>query len=240
MEHGHALLIDAIHAFRPSWIGRRGLRMLEIGTTRERHPGQDSTRVLAEFCRDQGWHFTTCDMDPANGEGAVELFNEMGVDFTAVAARGEEYIAAHRRAFDVVYLDAYDFDHGKHNEFRQSRYEEFLGSRIDQRDCEIMHLQAMRGLNRSGTKHCLVVIDDTWRDEPDGPWLGKGPMAVPWALEHGWDFLQEDPERRAVVLGRKPFWGRWRAATAVLDPNAVSAEEYEAATELSRLSRLSH
>ncbi len=180
--------------------------MLEVGTTREPLPSQDSTRILARYCMDRGWDFTTCDMDPLNTERAVKLFAEMGADFTGVTAKGEDFIAEHKRAFDVVYLDAYDFDHGKHSEERQQRYEQMLGSRIDQDACEVMHLQAMQGLNHAGARDCLVVIDDTWRESPDGPWLGKGPLAVPWALRNGWT-ISFDPEGyRAVVLELDPSY----------------------------------
>jgi len=200
VEHGHALLIKAVNERRPEWLGRPGIRMLEVGTTREVLPAQDSTRILAALCQENGWDFVTCDMDPANTGRARDLFAEMGAPFTGIAARGEDYIRSCRHAFDVVYLDAYDFDHGKHSEERQERYEQFLGSRIDQDACEVMHLEAMQGLNHAGRKGCLVVLDDTWRKSPKDPWLGKGPLAVPWSLRHGWQLTMELPEFRAVVL----------------------------------------
>lgn len=210
MEHGHRLLVNAVRERRPEWLGRQGIHMLEVGTTRDPSPVQDSTRVLAEVCRDNGWSFTTCDMDPANTERARQLFAHMGVPFTAVTDKGEEYIARGRRAYDVVYLDAYDFDHGKHSEDRQRRYEEFLGSRIDQHECEVMHLKAMQGLARAARRGCMVVIDDTWRDGPDGPWMGKGPLAVPWSEANGWDLTVVDQDHRAVVLERQSLRVRTR------------------------------
>ncbi|MGC4109754.1 MAG: hypothetical protein QM747_04875 [Nocardioides sp.] len=200
MEHGHALLLRVLQERRPDWVRRRGVRMLEIGTTREELPEQDSTRVLSEFCQQHGWSFTTCDMDPANSDRARELFVRMGEPFEAVTAKGEDYVATGRRRFDTVYLDAYDFDHGQHSEARQERYEAHLGSRINQHACEVMHLETMQGLTKSGASRCLVVLDDTWRDDPDGPWQGKGPLAIPWALTHGWELTEEDPNHRAVVL----------------------------------------
>jgi hypothetical protein len=205
VEHGHGLLIQALEQLRPEWLTRGGITVLEVGSSREPLPNQDSTRILARFCQERDWRFTTCDMDPENTARAAKLFADMGVDFAAVTALGEEYIAGKRKAFDVVYLDAYDFDHGKHSEQRQQRYEEFLGSRIDQHACEVMHLKAMQGLNRAGRRRCLVVIDDTWRESPDGPWLGKGPLAVPWALRNGWSIALETSEHRAVALQLDPL-----------------------------------
>ena len=108
MQHGHALLIRVLKERRPGWLVRTDIRMLEIGTTREPSPAQDSTRALARFCQEHGWDFTTCDIDPENTTRAMKLFADMGAAFTGVTARGEDYIASQRRAFDVVYLDAYD------------------------------------------------------------------------------------------------------------------------------------
>jgi hypothetical protein len=204
VEHGHGLLIQALEELRPEWLSRGGISVLEVGSSREPLPSQDSTRILARFCQERDWQFTTCDMDPENTARAAKLFADMGVPFSAVTALGEEYIAGQRKAFDVVYLDAYDFDHGKHSEHRQQRYEEFLGSRIDQHACEVMHLKAMQGLSQAGRRRCLVVIDDTWRESPDGPWLGKGPLAVPWALRNGWSIALETSEHRAVALQLDP------------------------------------
>lgn len=216
MEHGHALLMSELTnaSLRAS---KRVPHLLEVGTTREPTPGQDSTRALATWCLENGWRFTTCDMDPRNAERARELFTELRAPFVAVTAKGENFIAAHRGAFDAVYLDAYDFDHGRHSAERQERYERFLGSRIDQHDCEVMHLEAMRGLNRAGTPQCIVVLDDTWRDDDSQPWLGKGPLALPWALDHGWDLVEEDRDRRAVALKRSGRLRRLRCSISVDD-----------------------
>jgi hypothetical protein len=209
VEHGHALLLRALEERRPEWVARPGIRMLEVGTTREPLPSQDSTRILSQFCLDHGWDFVTCDMDPVNSERARELFASMGASFTAVTDKGEDYIRTQKRRFDVVYLDAYDFDHGKHSEERQERYQAFLGERIDQTACEIMHLEAMKGLNHAGSRNCLVVLDDTWREKGKGPWLGKGPRAVPWALNHGWSITMDLPDYRAVVLELDPRYYRF-------------------------------
>lgn len=212
MQHGHALLLEALKKRRGGWLSKPGIRMLEIGTTREPLPTQDSTRILSEFCRDHGWHFTTCDMDPANTASAQAMFDKLGVPFTAVTAKGEEYVTDPNHVFEVVYLDAYDFDHGQHSEERQQRYEEHLGARIDQQACEVMHLEAMQGLTATAPPRCLVVIDDTWQDH-DGRWLGKGPLAVPWALENGWTIKMPNYGYRAVALEKRKDTAIERPAT---------------------------
>jgi hypothetical protein len=225
VDHGHALLMAEL-AVRPQPKSSRP-RLLEVGTTREPHPGQDSTRSLAQWCLDHRWDFVTCDMDPQNTERARELFGAMGATFVAVNAKGEDFIAAHHRAFDAVYLDAYDFDHGKHSETRQERYETFLGSRIDQRACELMHLEAMRGLRRAARSGCIVVIDDTWRSLDGIEWLGKGPLAVPWAIDHGWDLITEDADRRAVTLRRSGWMRRMQCRLSVDDRSLAPVNDLD-------------
>lgn len=203
VQHGHGLLFECLGLYRPHWNKERGVRLIEIGTTREVLPSQDSTRKIAEFCLERGWSFTTVDIDPKNSRHARELFAEMGAPFSAVTEPGEYFLRRHRLAFDVVYLDAYDFDHGKHSEIRQERYVKLTGSRIDQTRCELMHLAAMRALSTAGTRECLVVIDDTWRVGPERSWYGKGPLAIRWAEAHGWRILRESNSHRAVALERQ-------------------------------------
>ena len=62
MEHGHGLLIQALEQLRPEWLTRGGITVLEVGSSREPLPNQDSTRILARFCQERDWRFTTCDM----------------------------------------------------------------------------------------------------------------------------------------------------------------------------------
>lgn len=201
-EHGHGLFLELIRSRWSERFGDASVRILEVGTTREPHPGQDSTRAIAEFCLEHGWTFVTVDMDPVNTSRASELFKSMGAPFAAVTSRGEDFIARHRRAFDAAYLDAYDFDHGRHSEARQQRYQEVLGARIDQHESEVMHLEAMASLTRAGRRNCLVVIDDTWLDD-GGRWQGKGPLVIPYALHRGWRLIAIDPDRRAVAMQRQ-------------------------------------
>ena len=86
MDHGHALLLRALRERRPDWLTRPGISMLEVGSTREPLSSQDSTRILSAFCHEQGWSFTTCDVDPINSGHARELFRSMGAPFDAVTA----------------------------------------------------------------------------------------------------------------------------------------------------------
>src|SRR3546814_20414765 len=84
-----------------------------------------------------------------------------------------------------VFLDAYDFDHGKHSELRQSRYKKFLGSEIDEIACHEMHLDCAKSVNMKTAAGGLVCLDDPWI--ADGKWFAKGTLAVPYLLDPGFE-----------------------------------------------------
>jgi hypothetical protein len=124
----------------------------------------------------------------------------MQVDFQALTAKGEDYLRERRDPVDFVFLDAYDFDHGKHSELRQSRYVKFLGSRIDEQACHEMHLDCARSLVRLLSPDGVVCVDDTWLE--DGRWSAKGTLAMPFLLDHGFELV--DARNRATLLRRLP------------------------------------
>jgi hypothetical protein len=203
-EHGHELLLAWLDGERPrlqKLADGRMLTLIEIGTTREDVPGQGSTRKLAEYCLRHGLQFITVDMDPHNGRMARELFERLGAKrFEAVTMKGEDYLRQREGPIDLVFLDAYDFDHGKHSELRQSRYEKYLGARIDEQACHRMHLDCAESLVSKLWTHGAVCVDDTWRD--NGQWTAKGTLAMPYLLEH--QFSLVDARNRAALLVRQP------------------------------------
>jgi hypothetical protein len=198
--HGQDLLITHLKANPPDALGSRQRRLIEIGTTREDVPGQGSTKTIAELCAQLGLDFVTVDMDPDNGRRAQRMFERNGYPFQAVCAKGETYLAETTEPLDYVFLDAYDFDHGMHSEWRQSRYASVLGSRISDAACHQMHLDCAKVLVDKLAPDGLICFDDTWRDDT-GAWTAKGTTAMPFLLSHGFDILDE--RNRAVLLQRK-------------------------------------
>ncbi|SLN72214.1 hypothetical protein LOS8367_03683 [Limimaricola soesokkakensis] len=196
-EHGHALLLKALESTPPATLRHRIL--LEVGTTRERTPGQGSTMKLAKFCQAHNMHFVTVDMDPDNSLEARKSFDAEAMSFEAVTDRGESYLSNWNGRLDYVFLDAYDFDHGKHSELRQGRYEKFLGSRIDESECHEMHLKCAIALVDCLSPDGLICIDDTWRDAA-GNWTAKGTLAVPYLLDNGFQIIRE--AQNAILLSR--------------------------------------
>src|SRR3546814_1660048 len=104
-------------------------------------------------------------MDPHNTAAAGAMFKKLGVGFQAVNDKGEDFLRAYADDMDFVFLDAYDFDHGKHSELRQSRYKKFLGSEIDEIACHEMHLDCAKSVHLKLSAGGLVCIDDTWIDD---------------------------------------------------------------------------
>lgn len=203
VEHGHDLLLSAFDRYLPSIAEiekSRPLILVEVGTTREDVPGQGSTRKLADFCKNLHMDFITVDMDPHNSSMAQRIFEELGAkNAKAVNMKGEDYLRDYSGGLDFVFLDAYDFDHGKHSELRQSRYQKFLGARIDESECHRMHLDCAESVAKKLSPFGLVCIDDTWLE--DGRWTAKGTLAVPYLLSNGFELLEV--RNRAALLRRK-------------------------------------
>jgi hypothetical protein len=211
--HGHELLISAAQKYaerlRKECIGRKPV-VIEIGTTRESAAGQGSTRRLADFCRKEKFHFITVDMDSACTEMAKQMFQHNNYPFEAVHSKGEDFLAGYQGPVDCIFLDAYDFDHGKHTELRQSRYEKFLGSRIVETDCHRMHLECAKQVVAKAQPWTLVCLDDTWLNL--GRWTAKGTLAVPFLFEKGYNFL--DIRNKAVLMGAGYWSGQVPAEKA--------------------------
>lgn len=202
IEHGHELLLAHLkqHGSRlRQLVPNRRLTLIEIGTTREDVPGQGSTLKLAQFCLQNQMHFITVDMDPHNTRMALATFQRLGAPgFEAVTMKGEDFLRDWQGDVDLVFLDAYDFDHGKHSELRQSRYEKYLGARIDERACHRMHLDCAETLVKKLWEHGVVCVDDTWQEA--GVWTAKGTLAMPYLLANGFDVA--DARNRAALLVR--------------------------------------
>lgn len=197
-EHGHVLLLDALNALPLANTDRQRV-LIEIGTTRELVLGQGSTQKIAELCAEYGFMFITVDMDPRNTRNAARMFAREGYDFQAITSKGEDFLAQYEGIIDYVFLDAYDFDHGKHSEIRQDRYERFLGSRIEEEQCQQMHLDCVQSLVSKIAPDGLICFDDTWTT-PEGGWAAKGATAMPFLLNNGYVLIEA--HHRAALLKR--------------------------------------
>jgi len=188
-EHGHAVLMAVMTDMERAQPGSLAKKTLvEIGTTRERVAGQGSTEKLAIFTAFLGMHFLTVDVDPKNTKRVDGVLRYLNPDAKAVTARGENYLKLEERAPDFIYLDAFDYDHGKHSQQRQNRYRELLQTDINDEACWKMHEACAHAIKEKMREGGIVVIDDTWTDA-DGTYLGKGKLAVPLLLDSGFEII---------------------------------------------------
>jgi hypothetical protein len=217
MPHGHGLvqrLLPEVAASVATGTGTGGTSgaatgaakgwLIEIGSTREKLPGQGSTAVLAGLAQELGLPFATVDMDPANTEQARrDLVGFLGAQ--AITARGEEFLGSFKEPIVAAYLDAFDIQHGQHSDYRIERYREFLGTEITNEAASAMHLACATALLPRLVGGGLIVIDDTW---PEGAgYAGKGSTAVPALLADGFEIVGRT--RTAIALRRlAPLAGR--------------------------------
>lgn len=197
--HGHGLLQRLLPEVAAR--ARRRGTVIEIGTTREKLPGQGSTVILAGLAAKLGLPFMTVDMDPANTEQA--LADLAGIpDARAVTAKGEDFIATLEEPILAAYLDAFDIQHGQHSEYRIDRYRQFLGTEITNEGASEMHLACAEALIPRLMPGGLIVIDDTWK-EGNG-YAGKGRTAVPALLKRRFEIVAQTKTAVALQAPRKP------------------------------------
>jgi len=189
VEHGHAVLMAVMTELERAQPGSLSKKCLvEIGTTRERLAGQGSTEKLAIFTAFLGMKFVTVDIDPINTKRIAGALRYLNPDAKAITARGENFLKFDENALDFVYLDAFDYDHGKHSQQRQDRYRELLQTDINDEACWKMHEACARAITMKMRIGGIVVIDDTWKDA-DGAYLGKGKLALPLLLGCGFAII---------------------------------------------------
>jgi len=116
-----------------------------------------------------------------------------------VTARGENYLKLEDGPFDYVYLDAFDYDHGKHSQQRQDRYRELLHTNINDEACWKMHEACAQAICAKMRIGGIVVLDDTWTDE-SGQYAGKGKRALPLLLQNGFEIIANP--RMTIALRR--------------------------------------
>lgn len=200
VEHGHALLMAVLADEERALPGTlSGKVLIEIGTTRERDPGQSSTEKLAIFTAMTGMRFVTVDMDPLNTERGKRVLRYLNPAAQAITEKGEDYLAAHAGPLEYVYLDAFDFDHDKHSQERQARYREILHTKISDEACWQMHKQCAEAIIARMPNGGIVTVDDTWTDA-EGNYAGKGKLALPLLLENGFEIVART--RMAIALKR--------------------------------------
>jgi hypothetical protein len=195
--HGHSVFLEICREKLPDllqeWTRERPW-IVEVGCSREIIEGQNSTAQLLELARELELPFAGIDLDHGNIAALKRDYEESNASW--ITGKGEEELQTWGKPIAACYLDAYDFWHTSHSELRQKAYVDTYGSEINDAECHTMHLDAARHCTRLIPPDGILGLDDTWRE--DNQWVGKGALAMPWLLDHGWQLLSS--ANRSIVL----------------------------------------
>jgi len=187
--HGHSLLIEFLDT-NPNIEGKT---LIEIGTTRESLPGQDSSSYFYNISKERGINFTTVDMDPENTERIKNRFP----DINAICSKGEDFIESFAGVIDYLYIDAFDFFHNNHSTKRYEAYQKNLNTTINDNACHKMHLDCAVNCIEKMSKGGIIVIDDCFGVNFE---RGKGVTAIPFLIDNGFKVIKRNSQ--AVALQR--------------------------------------
>ncbi len=140
-------------------------QIVETGCTRQHEDWSAgySTYVWGAYLDGLGaGHLDTVDLDATHLSTAREVCLPWSACITYHASDSTTWLAARREPIDVLYLDSLDEGHSGHAEHCLAEVQAALPT---------LH------------ERSLIAIDDTvW----SGGWKGKGALAVPYMLSHGW------------------------------------------------------
>lgn len=159
--------------------------IIEIGSER----GEGSTSFFHQFATKQQLHFYSVDMEAASYNNAHRIIGEC-----AYHMRGEDFLQQHygnkNAKITFAYLDNFDFIYpyieGSAMVAKQIKTYEKNGLTMNNDNSKQAHLtQANIIMQHYAAKFCYLLFDDTYIND-DNAFDGKGGLAVPMLLRHGW------------------------------------------------------
>ena len=156
--------------------------LIEIGTTREILPDQNSTKYFYDLSKVLGFHFITVDMDKENTDKIKQRLPEIN----AITQKGEDFLRHYTDRIDYVYLDAFDFYHPHHTQTRIEKYRNLLDTTINDAACHQMHLECCKSLIHKLPSGGIILFDDILNKQFDG----KGKTAIPYLLQNNFKLLK--------------------------------------------------
>lgn len=167
----------------------QGAYILETGTVRGDCPSARagdgwSTLIWGWYARHVGGHVWTVDADPEAVATCRKVTHEHAPWITYVAGDSVAFLQsgspAHGRKIDLLYLDSLDYE--------------------DAPASESHHLAEARAALPILASQCLVLFDDSEFCSETAIAMGKGALAIPFLLAHG--FSVEWSDGRQVLLSR--------------------------------------
>jgi len=185
--HGHEQLISYLNENKNEI---EITKLIEIGATREVKPDQNSTLKLCKFCNENNIKFISVDMDEKNVKQNDIILNKHKLKYESYIQKGEVFLQQYDDVVDVIYLDAFDYDHGRHSIQRKQRYETILKTKISNDACFNMHLECAKEIQKKSKIGTIVCFDDIYNETT---FEGKGKTAIPYLLNNGFEIQEYQP-----------------------------------------------
>lgn len=174
-----------------------GKTLIEIGSTREVISSQNSSEHFIKFCKENNMFFISIDMDPDCSQNVIFFMKKHNfLNGKAITMKGEDFLKSYDKSIDFIYLDAFDFYHPGHSNYRQYRYEKYLGCQImnDDKKCHKMHLDCCENMLDKLTDNSLIFFDDVI----DKNKKGKAVTAIPFLLQNGFEIINHQYDTMAL------------------------------------------
>ena len=85
------------------------------------------------------------DMDPKCSQNVINIANKYNfINYEVHTMKGEDFLKKYDKDIDYIYLDAFDYDHGKHSNKRKESYKKNLNCNITNELCHKMHLNVVK------------------------------------------------------------------------------------------------
>tara|TARA_Y100000816_G_C25998220_1_gene521465 strand:- start:179 stop:784 length:606 start_codon:yes stop_codon:yes gene_type:complete len=179
----HLLLIEYINKFN-SVNELKNKCLVEIGSTREIVPDQNSSEHFVKLCKKYNMHFISIDMDPECSNNVKNVCIKYNfTDYEIYTMKGEDFLKSYTNKIDFIYLDAFDFWHDHHTEKRYESYKKYMNCTITNELCYKMHLECCEHLinNNLLNKNSIICLDDILDINAT---RGKGVLSVPYLLKN--------------------------------------------------------
>lgn len=176
-----------------------GGAVVEIGSERT----EGSTTYLNDYCKSKGFSFYTIDFNKDQYINALKITNGIG----AYNMTGEEFLGnifpLLNQKISFVYLDNFDlvtYD-GRDWTQRKNLYKTY-GFEMNNTNSKIAHMTQAILAEKYANQKCHMLFDDTWINESDLQFEGKGAWAIR-PMEHAGFKIINDVKKGNETEGLK-------------------------------------
>ena len=185
--HGHHLLIKYIRQNN----NNTNKTIIEIGSTREYVEAQNSTEAFIKLCIEYNMKLISVDMDPLCSQNVVDIAKKYNFsNYEVHTMKGEKFLELYDKKIDYIYLDAFDYDHGRHSIKRKQAYKNNMNCEITNELSHKMHLECCKNICNKMNTGGYICFDDILDREST---RGKGVLAIPYIKEQKFRLLEYQP-----------------------------------------------